>query len=77
MRHLPGLVLLLALLPLPLTWAQQPAPTGSTAGAIVPQQPLPGAANTGEPPPAALVFLFAAAFTIITLLILCMPTRKA
>jgi hypothetical protein len=52
--------------------AQQPAATTPTASTPA----LPGA-NANEAPAAPLPYLFAAIFTIVTLTILCMPTRKA
>jgi hypothetical protein len=39
--------------------------------------PSPAGANQNEPPAAPLPWLFAAIFTIVTLVIICMPTRKA
>lgn len=55
-----------------LASGQQPAATTPTASTPA----LPGA-NANEAPAAPLPYLFAAIFTIVTLTILCMPTRKA
>jgi hypothetical protein len=58
--------------------AQQPTtPSATTPAASSSSTPaLPGA-NANEAPAAPLPYAFAAVFTIVTLLILCMPTRKA
>jgi hypothetical protein len=53
------------------------APAAGSSGATTASTPsLPGA-NANEPPAAPLPYLFAGIFTIVTLTILCMPTRKA